>query len=112
MSVDVAAEAAASGRGDCICPLSEGQMAIWFGQMLDGGGVAYNIGEYLEIAGAVDRELLETALRHVVATTDTLRARIVETEDGPRQIIRPEVEWTLPFFDLCAERNPRAVADS
>ncbi|MFL6246339.1 MAG: non-ribosomal peptide synthetase, partial [Thermoanaerobaculia bacterium] len=92
--------------------MSPGQLSIWFGQLLDPASTAYNVGEYLEIAGPVDRDLLERTLRRIVSATDALRLRIVETDDGPRQRILDDVEWTMPFFDVSAEADPRVVAEA
>ena len=45
---------------------------------------AYNIGEYTKIFGAIDAELFEAALRHVVVEAEALRVRFVEHDDGTK----------------------------
>src|SRR3954468_11888526 len=68
-------------------PLSDAQLGIWFAQTIDPSSPAFNLAEYLEIAGPIDAAFFETALRQVVDETETLRVRFVTTPDGPRQII-------------------------
>ena len=92
-------------------PLSSAQSSIWFAQMLDPHSPIYNIGEYLEILGPIDPQLFETALRQVVAECDALRLRVVETDEGPRQYIDADPDWSMPFFDVSGEADPCAVAE-
>src|SRR5215216_668238 len=93
-------------------PLSSAQLGIWFAQRLDPTSPAYNIGEYIEIHGSVDPLRFEQALRHVVREAEALRLRIVERAGNPRQVIGPPPAWSMPFFDLSAETDARAVAET
>ena len=91
-------------------PLSEAQLGIWFAQMLNTNKALYNIGEALEILGPLNAALFETALRRVVAASDSLHLQFVETEEGLRQFCAPKLDWPLPIVDLTSERHPAAAA--
>ena len=90
-------------------PLSNAQLGIWFAQTLDPTNPAYNLGEYLDIAGPIDAALFETALRLVVDEAEALRVRIVDGADGPQQIISAPPEWSMPFIDVSAAADPKAA---
>ena len=66
-------------------PLSAAQLGIWFAQQLDRASPLYNIADYLEIHGPIDRDLFERALRQVVAEAEALHARFVDSGSGPQQ---------------------------
>src|ERR1700752_5063986 len=78
-------------------PLSDAQLGIWFAQSIDPASPAYNLAEYLEIGGSIDRTLFETALRQVVNEAEALRVRFVDSADGPRQIIGAAPDWSMSF---------------
>ncbi|UUU36218.1 amino acid adenylation domain-containing protein [Streptomyces sp. CA-210063] len=75
---------------------SAAQRSMWFGQRLDGGGAAYNVGEYTEIHGPVDPDLLRTAVRQVVDATETLRSRFAADDDGVRLFVDADTEGRGP----------------
>ena len=91
-------------------PLSAAQLGIWFAQELAPSKVDFNSAEYVEIFGAVDPAIFETALRCVVAEADVLSVRFVNHTDGPRQVIGDLPDWSLPFIDVSAESDPSAAA--
>jgi hypothetical protein len=64
-----------------------GQLGIWHAQQLDPGNAIYNIGEYLDIRGALDVDVFETALRHAVSEADTFRVRIIGVGESLRQYV-------------------------
>ncbi len=92
-------------------PLSTAQLSIWVAQMLDPQSPIYNVGEYLEILGPVDPDLFATALRQVVAESDALHLRVVDTADGPRQVLGKEPDWRLSILDVSEQVDPRAAAE-
>ncbi|WP_405527572.1 amino acid adenylation domain-containing protein [Streptomyces avidinii] len=67
-------------------PLTPPQNGVWFAQQLDPTRLDYTIGEYLEIRGAVDPELLAEAVRTMVAGTETLCVRFAEVDGAVCQI--------------------------
>ena len=91
-------------------PLSAAQLGIWFAQELAPSKVDFNSAEYVEIFGAVDPAIFETALRCVVAEADVLNVRFVNHTDGPRQVIGDLPDWSLSFIDVSAESDPSAAA--
>ena len=95
-----------------LLPLSQGQTSIWLAQMLDLRDPAFNVGECVEICGAIDKDLFEQALRRLVKEADALRLRVLETDDGPRQYYGDDDDWVMPFLDLSADGDPRAAAEA
>lgn len=91
-------------------PLTEAQLGIWFAHDLSVRKSLYSLGESIEVLGPIDPTLFEKALRRVVAETDALRLRFVNTDDGPRQYVIPELDWPLPIVDLSGAVEPRADA--
>ncbi|MBS0366469.1 MAG: amino acid adenylation domain-containing protein [Proteobacteria bacterium] len=90
--------------------LSQAQLGIWLAHMLGANKTLYNIGEAIEILGPVDAACFETALRQVIATSDALNLKFVETPDGPRQFLAPDPAWKLPLVDFSGESAPDAAA--
>src|SRR3989442_1618280 len=90
--------------------LSAAQLGVWVAQKLDPTSPIFNLGQYVDIRGSVDSELLERALRQVVDETETLRVVLREGDSGPRQTIRPSVDWQLQIIDMGREGDPGAAA--
>ncbi len=77
-------EAVATPRACEECwPLSQTQQDILLRQELLGSAI-YNIGLTVTIDGALDVLVLQRALQEVVAAEPMLRARVVDTTEGPR----------------------------
>ena len=92
--------------------LTGAQLGIWFAQKLNPASPAYNIGEYIEIEGAIDTALFERALARLVAEADVLRVRFVEVSGEPRQIVGADRAFSLPVIDVSGESDPRAAAQA
>ena len=90
--------------------LTAAQAGMWYAQQLDPGNPIYNAGEYLEIRGRLDAEILGAALRQVVDEAETLRISIVEDDDGPWQVIDPAPDWTLTVVDCQGDADPAQAA--
>ncbi len=86
---------------------SAAQRSMWFGQRLDGAGAAYNVGEYTEIHGPVEPELLRAAAQQVVDATETLRSRFTADDDGVRLLVDAGPEWTMPVVDTAGAEAAR-----
>src|ERR1700754_880940 len=95
-----------------ILALTGAQRGIWFAQQLDPASPAYNIAEYLEINGTLDQELLERALRQVVAEAEALHTTFLDEGQGPQQKWGPREDWQFPIIDCAAEVHPRAAAQA
>jgi amino acid adenylation domain-containing protein len=90
--------------------LTAAQAGMWYAQQLDPGNPIYNAGEYLEIRGRLDAEMLGAALRQVVDETETLRISVVEDDEGPCQVVDSAPDWTLPVVDCAGEDDPAHAA--
>ncbi|MGW7326938.1 amino acid adenylation domain-containing protein, partial [Streptomyces sp. NPDC054845] len=113
LSVVAASTTVESGSGAPteVLPVTAAQREIWLAEQHSSQpGVGLRIGEYLEIVGAVDPTMFESALRQVVNETDALRVRLVAGDDGPVQVLERDVPWVLPLVDVADERTPDAAA--
>ncbi|MEY9809834.1 amino acid adenylation domain-containing protein [Streptomyces albogriseolus] len=94
-------------------PLTAAQLGIWFAQARDPLSPVFNTGEYVELAGDLDRDRFEEALRTVAEATDALRLRFGTDPDGTvHQHVGPAGEFTLHRVDVSAAENPGAAADA
>ncbi|MEW2219058.1 condensation domain-containing protein [Streptomyces sp. NPDC006990] len=91
--------------------LSSAQTGVWMAQQLDPEDRSFNIGEYCDIAGPVDPDLLQQALREVVAATPALRARFDIGDEGLCQYLDDTVETPLHRIDVSGEPDPRQAAE-
>ncbi|MET9600667.1 amino acid adenylation domain-containing protein [Streptomyces sp. NPDC006459] len=87
-------------------PLTPPQNGVWFAQQLDPTRLDYTIGEYLEIRGAVDPELLAEAVRTVVAGTETLCVRFAEVDGVVLQIPAGPPPLRMDTVDVSAHPDP------
>jgi len=104
--------AAADRTGPTVLPLSAAQLGIWYALKAGIAVPAFNLGEYVRIAGPVDPALFEAALRQVIAETEAARIHFLESDDGPTQRIGPPPDWHLPYQDVSAAADPVAVAEA
>lgn len=99
-------------RRDDRRPLTEAQYGIWMGQQLDPQSPAYNTGECVEIHGAVDVALFESALRRTVGEAESLHARFVTDHGEPQQVLDPPPDWTMPVIEVGGELDPWKAAEA
>ncbi|WP_329558126.1 amino acid adenylation domain-containing protein [Streptomyces uncialis] len=92
-------------------PLSPTQHAIWVACRADPDAPVYRAAECVQVEGPLDRALFEQALRRTVDDVDSLRARFVETADGPRQLIGALPPWEPAWLDFRSQPDPRAAVD-
>ncbi|PZT70839.1 hypothetical protein DN402_05860 [Streptomyces sp. SW4] len=94
-------------------PLTAAQLGIWFAQARDPRSPVFNTGEYVELAGDLDQDRFEAALRAVVESTDALRLRFGTDPDGTVfQYVAPDAGFTLHRVDVSAAEDPGAAADA
>ena len=91
-------------------PLTSGQRAIWFDQLLHGDEPLYNMSGFMRIRGPVDRERFKTALFELVRRNDALRIVLHQNGDLPTQEIRSEVAPLLRFLDYSELPDKEAQA--
>ncbi|MEY9850036.1 hypothetical protein ABH940_007151, partial [Streptacidiphilus sp. BW17] len=90
--------------------LMSGQLGVWYAQQLAPDSPAYNIGEYMEIHGALDVDLFVRALRRTVQEAEAIRLRLCVEGGTPRQFLGEAGEVPVNVADLRGEADPRAVA--
>ncbi|TQF02768.1 amino acid adenylation domain-containing protein [Kitasatospora acidiphila] len=90
--------------------LMAGQLGIWHAQLLAPENPSFNIGEYLEIHGDLNVDLLVTALRRTLDEADNYRARFRMVDGEPRQYVSGPYDYPIHVVDLSAEPDPRAAA--
>src|ERR1700756_2369627 len=91
---------------DRALPLTRGQLDIWLAQETGHSGTEWQLGVLVRFDGAVERDLLEQAIRHVIREAEPARAAVFEV-DGQvlqRAIDYPDVE--VAFYDLSDSRHP------
>ncbi|MBP2190360.1 non-ribosomal peptide synthetase [Nocardia goodfellowii] len=98
--------------GTRLLSLTGAQLGIWNAQRLDPESRSYLVGEVLEITGQepIDIELLTEAIRRTIGEAETMRLRMIETPDGPRQFVSPAEPELRPIADLRTEADPVTVA--
>lgn len=89
--------------------LTQAQRGIWYAQKLAPENPMFQIGQFVEITGPLDHEVLAAALKQGVAGTDALTMAFSEDEDGPFQfpLPRPAI---LDVTDLAGAEDPEAQA--
>ncbi|MEJ2140407.1 MAG: amino acid adenylation domain-containing protein, partial [Gammaproteobacteria bacterium] len=81
-------------------PLSFAQQRLWFLDQLEGGNVAYNVPSAIRLKGQLDLDTLEAALNDLIARHESLRTIFGQDENGPVQIIAPELTLKLIRVDM------------
>lgn len=96
-----------SSRGADSHPLSSPQLDIYHDQLMKAGAPTYNIGGYLDLAGALDITVFDEAWKLVVRKHDSLRIELVdEGRDVPVQRISQEIANRVPFLDVSTHASP------
>ncbi|OBB85978.1 non-ribosomal peptide synthetase [Mycobacterium colombiense] len=93
-------------REDVTLPLTRGQLDIWLSQESGYAGTEWQLGLLIKIQGAIQRDVLEQAIRQTVAEAEPSRVAFFEV-DGQvvqRPIDDPHVE--LKFHDLIGTPDP------
>ncbi|MDR9878837.1 amino acid adenylation domain-containing protein [Pseudomonas allii] len=92
-------------------PLTAAQQDIWLDQLRAGDSPLYNIGGYVDFAGAIDPGLMQRAVELLVARHDALRTQLHSDADGlPRQTFAATLAVDLALHDLCASSDPQAAS--
>ena len=92
-------------------PLSFAQQRLWFLDQLEDGNVAYNVPSAIRLKGKLDLDTLEAALNDVVARHESLRTIFGQDENGPVQIIAPELTLALLRVDMSGIQAGKIAAE-
>ncbi|MGY2402327.1 amino acid adenylation domain-containing protein [Pseudomonas sp. SDO5271_S396] len=94
-------------------PLTAAQQDIWLDQLRQGTSPLYNIGGYVDFAGAVVPELISQAVERLVAKHDALRTQLFSDIDGmPRQRFAPTLAVQVPLHDVSSDADPQAACQA
>ncbi|USQ85070.1 amino acid adenylation domain-containing protein [Streptomyces phaeoluteigriseus] len=91
---------APAGTAGTVLPLTAAQSGMWFAQALDPASPALNTAECLHLDGPLDADAFAAALRRVTDEAESLRVRVENTPEGPRQLVVDHVELPLTVLDL------------
>jgi enterobactin synthetase component F len=94
-----------------LLPLTVAQRGLWIATQIAPRNSVFNLAELIEINGAINTGLFVDALHQVALEAETLRVSIVETPEGPRQLIRPAYRWDFPVLDVSDQSDPTAAAE-
>ncbi|HYU30924.1 MAG TPA: amino acid adenylation domain-containing protein [Thermoanaerobaculia bacterium] len=105
------------GEGEAaVFPLSFAQQRLWFLDRLQPGNPVYNIPMPVRLHGALPLSLLERIFAAVATRHEALRttfAPFADTEDGPVQVIHPQLLPRMRLLDLsglpAAQREIQAL---
>ncbi|WET82701.1 amino acid adenylation domain-containing protein [Amycolatopsis sp. QT-25] len=94
--------------------LTGAQLGIWTAQRLEPDSPYYVVGDVVEIDGetAVDVDALTEAIRATAEEADSLRLRVFDTADGPRQVVSDDAVPSPAVVDLRGEADPVAAAQT
>ncbi|WP_415822860.1 amino acid adenylation domain-containing protein, partial [Mycobacterium senriense] len=81
-------------------PLTRGQLDIWLAQESGQSGTQWQLGLFVKIEGAVDRDALEWAIRRAVQEAEPGRAAIFEVDGRVFQRVMDYPDVELAFYDL------------
>ncbi|HEV2148641.1 MAG TPA: condensation domain-containing protein, partial [Longimicrobiaceae bacterium] len=88
--------------GRAALPLSYDQERLWVLDRLEPGSPMYNVPVGVWLRGPLDVAAAQRALAEIVRRHEVYRTVYVETDDGPGQVVLPEMEVPLPVDDLSA----------
>ncbi|MEU5894987.1 non-ribosomal peptide synthetase [Streptomyces venezuelae] len=102
----------ASVSSDGLLPLTGAQLGIWNAQRLEPDSPYYVVGDVVEISGAepVDVDALVEAVRATTEEAETLRLRVYDTPEGPRQTVSRDPVAAPEVIDVSGDPDPVAAA--
>ncbi|MEV0026369.1 amino acid adenylation domain-containing protein [Streptomyces atroolivaceus] len=105
---------ASVSSSDGLLPLTRAQSGIWNAQRLEPDSPYYVVGDVVEITGSepVDVDALVEAVRATTEEAETLRLRVYDTPDGPRQRVSEEPVERPEVIDVSAAPDPTAAAQA
>ncbi|MEU1214517.1 amino acid adenylation domain-containing protein [Streptomyces sp. NPDC005790] len=104
----------ASVASDGLLALTRAQLGIWNAQRLEPDSPYYVVGDVIEISGTepVDVDALVEAVRATTEEAETLRLRVYDTPEGPRQRVSEEPVERPEVLDVSSAPDPVAAAQA
>ncbi|MGW6457457.1 condensation domain-containing protein, partial [Streptomyces sp. NPDC055078] len=92
--------------------LTAAQAQVLSAQRADPGNAAYNVGQYIELTGPVDLDVLQDTVRHTLGEAPWLHFRVREEGGRAYQEAVPfdAGRWRLPRLDTSGAADPVAAA--
>ncbi|MGV0850692.1 amino acid adenylation domain-containing protein [Mycolicibacterium phlei] len=87
-------------------PLTRAQLDIWLDQETGQSTTDWQLGVLARFDGAIDRDLLERAIRHVMTEAEPARAAIFEVDGQVVQKVVDHPDFAVDFHDLRDTRHP------
>ncbi|MFL1901237.1 amino acid adenylation domain-containing protein [Streptomyces tauricus] len=91
-------------------PLTAAQRGLWFAQRIDVENPSYNVAEYADIHGPVDRAMLRAAVEQVAVEAEALRVTFGDDDGVPFQRIGSRADIDVPLVDLSGAEDPHGEA--
>ncbi|MEW4071829.1 non-ribosomal peptide synthetase [Bacillus thuringiensis] len=83
-------------------PLTENQKVLWIAHEMKHKTGLYHEPVSIQIKGNLDVQRLQKALQHIVNKHAALQMCVINTPEGPKQIIQEDVQITMACYDWCA----------
>jgi enterobactin synthetase component F len=93
-------------------PLATAQRGMWMGEKIAPQGALYNLAECCEILGEINPEIFLAATRRLTDEAETCRVQIIDTDEGPAQLLLPSYPGELPYFDFSSYDDAAERADT
>ncbi|MDQ1352897.1 MAG: tyrocidine synthetase, partial [Acidobacteriota bacterium] len=88
-------------------PLSSAQKRLYFLQVMEETGTAYNLSQVLKLEGKIDVERLKETFVKLIRRHESARTSFHMIDDEPVQRIHDNVEFEIEYFDLAAKDAKR-----
>ena len=97
--------------GDRSLPVTPGQLDIWLAQETGQSGTEWQLGLFVKIEGAVDRDALEWATRRVVAEAEPVRAALPASMPGMAFIVLVAVgaDYNMLLISRIRDESPYGI---
>ncbi|OMC50994.1 hypothetical protein A5745_03400 [Mycobacterium sp. IS-2888] len=91
-------------------PLTRGQLDIWLAEETGVFGARWQLGVFVRIAGPIDPDLFESAIRQAVSEAEPLRASFFQVDGQVFQKIVDDPHVELARYDLMGSQDPERDA--
>jgi len=103
-------DSSARPRSWAVYPASLAQRRLWFLNELQAPTAAYNVNIGLWFYGTLNLAALEASIQEIVNRHETLRTTFALQGSEVVELVRPELDVTLPLTDLSNLENPYPAA--